>query len=186
MKKTPTAYHHPIRHKTRAESDLESLKSYEINNNISICCVHLFSDGNLGYLIRAAACFGAAKIYVIGSVPKYKELRILSCGLNNMVEIIQFRNPSEFLAYSRENGLYLVSLEQGDDATSIFDYRFPMDKKVCIVTGNETLGVPSEILNNSDVVFIPNPGPGTCMNTSQAANIGLYEYTRQRMGSKND
>ena len=48
-----------------------------------------------------------------------------------------------------------------------------------IITGNESTGVPGDVILNSDCVVIPNPGIAPCMNTSQAANVALYEYVRQ-------
>ena len=48
-----------------------------------------------------------------------------------------------------------------------------------IVTGHETTGVPSVILHKSKPIYIPMPGVGVCLNTSQGANVALYEYNRQ-------
>ena len=45
--------------------------------------------------------------------------------------------------------------------------------------GNEEVGVPPEILQSADVVYIPMPGVGYCLNTAQTANIILYEAVRQ-------
>ena len=47
------------------------------------------------------------------------------------------------------------------------------------MVGNEQSGIPTEILKNSDKVYIPMPGVGFCLNTSQTANIMLYEAVRQ-------
>jgi tRNA(Leu) C34 or U34 (ribose-2'-O)-methylase TrmL len=47
------------------------------------------------------------------------------------------------------------------------------------VVGNESTGVPIEILLNSEKIYIPMPGVGFCLNTSQAANIVLYEAVKQ-------
>jgi tRNA(Leu) C34 or U34 (ribose-2'-O)-methylase TrmL len=48
-----------------------------------------------------------------------------------------------------------------------------------VVVGQEQSGVPVDILVNSEKVCIPMPGAGYCLNTSQAANIFLYEATKQ-------
>ena len=50
---------------------------------------------------------------------------------------------------------------------------------MCLVVGHEESGIPIEILRNSEVVNIPMPGVGYCLNTSQAANILLYEAVKQ-------
>jgi len=130
-------------------------------------------------LVRAAACFGAGEVLVIGSLPSQRKLRQLSCNMNKFMTIKTFSTPSEFLEYTRDNNIHVVSLELCDKAVDITRYRFPTNKRVCIITGNESLGVPGEIIHNSDCIYIPNPGIAPCMNTSQAANVALYEYVRQ-------
>jgi tRNA(Leu) C34 or U34 (ribose-2'-O)-methylase TrmL len=64
---------------------------------------------------------------------------------------------------------------------NILDYEFELNQRISILTGNESYGVPAEIIMNSDCLVIPNPGYGGCMNTAQAANVALYEYVRQQM-----
>lgn len=173
----PTLVNLP-REKTRVQV-VEDKQKKAVKLPVSLAAINFQSDGNLGYLVRSAACFGAEEVLVIGSLPPYAELKKLSCATNLFMTIKSFRNPSEFLAYVRENNIHLVSLELCSTSIDITDYRFPQDRKVCIVTGNETTGVPTEIILNSDCVIIPNPGIGPCMNTSQAANVALYEYVRQ-------
>jgi len=176
--KTPAVYTNLFREKTRAQIADENL-SKAIKLPVSLACVHLCSDSNLGFLIRAAACFGASEVLVIGKLPSYRNLRQLSCGMNNYMTIKQFSNPNDFLQYNRERDTHIVSLELTKNSVDITNYEFPLDKKVCIITGNESTGVPSSIIHNSDCVAIPNPGIAPCMNTSQAANVALYEYVRQ-------
>jgi tRNA(Leu) C34 or U34 (ribose-2'-O)-methylase TrmL len=47
------------------------------------------------------------------------------------------------------------------------------------VVGNETTGVPTQILVNSKIIYIEMPGVGYCLNTAQTANIMLYEAVKQ-------
>lgn len=143
-------------------------------------------DQNLGYLIRAAACFGADTIHVIGSVPDRKFLNPLSGSLIDYVQINQYDNPHSFLEFARSSDLSLVSAELTDTSCSIHDYVFDLDK-TCLILGNEHTGVPAEILHHSDVVHIPMPGVGFCLNTAQVGNIMLFEFNRQlSMRSQNE
>ena len=146
---------------------------------ISLCCVNFKHDGNLGYLIRASACFGAECLHVIGSVPRRKKLNALSGTLYDYVKIIQHNTPSAFLSYARNKKIKLISAEICEDAIPINTYKFNYDSDVCLVVGNESTGVPIEILLNSDTIYVPMPGAGFCLNTSQAANIVLYEAVKQ-------
>ena len=95
------------------------------------------------------------------------------------MEIIQFANPAEFLTQMEAEGVQLVSAELVPEARSFFTYKFNFSRHICLVVGNEQTGVPAEIIHNSDGVYIEMPGVGYCLNTSQAANILLYEGTRQ-------
>ena len=163
--------------KTRSElvrSNIEQAKT----GNTHIATVHLGDDMNLAFVIRAAACFGAKSVMVIGSLPPYRILRQLSVGLNNFVHIQQFSTPELFLQHCRDKEIEAFSIELCDQAISIYDITFPSQEMV-IVTGHETTGVPSVILHRSTPIYIPMPGVGVCLNTSQAANVALYEYNRQ-------
>ena len=166
------------RDKTRRERYDEkknSAKTYPI----SLVCINFKHDGNLGFLIRSAACFGADCVHVIGSVPRRSVLDPLSGSLYDYVKIKQHSSPMAFLDYIRDNEIGLISAEICEGAEPITSYKFNFDGPLALVVGNEELGVPAEILNNSKKVYIPMPGIGFCLNTSQAANIMLYEVVKQ-------
>ena len=166
------------RSKTRRErydNKKNNAKSYPI----SLCCINFMHDGNLGYLARAAACFGAKSIHVIGSIPDRKILNSLSGSLYDYVEIKQYINPMSFLDYAKSQDINLISAEICEDSISLFAYKFNFDRHICLVVGHEELGIPVEILRNSEKIYIPMPGVGFCLNTSQAANIALYEAIKQ-------
>ena len=136
-------------------------------------------DGNLGYVIRAAACFGAESIHVIGTAPSRRILDPLSGSLYDYVTIKKHPNPRAFVDYTRQEGIKLVSAELIDAAIPLSLYNFSFERRLCLVVGQEECGVPIEILKNSDTVYIPLPGVGYCLNTSQTANILLYEAIKQ-------
>lgn len=150
---------------------------------VSVACINFGSDGNLAFLIRAAACFGAKNIYVIGNTSiKRAHLNDLSGSTYDFVNLLFFQNPTEFLAYSRKRNIKLVSLEISDTmpTTSLDDYQFDFTQEEnCIVVGSETTGVPVEIMKNSDIVTIPMRGISFCLNTSQTGNIALYVASKQ-------
>jgi len=116
---------------------------------------------------------------VVGHVPPRKAIESSSGSLYDYVEIISFSRPSEFLAHMQVEGIQVVAAEMVEGAKSLSSYRFNFDRPVCLVVGNEASGVPTEILIRSDVIYIPMPGVGYCLNNSQAANIMLYEAVKQ-------
>lgn len=166
-----------MRTQTRRERYSEKLKTAK-KLPVSLATINFRHEGNVAYIIRAAACFGAENVFVIGALPEQRILRALSGSIHQFVNIKCFKNVSEFLTFIKANEIKLVSLEISDDAIPIQDYRFQNDKHTCIVSGNEETGVPTEILMSSvDKIYIPMQSVGYCLNTAQAANIALYEYT---------
>ena len=171
--------HADVRSKTRRERYDEKSKNAQ-KFPIELCTVNFMHDGNLGYLIRAAACFGVQKIHVIGSYPSRAVLNPLSGSLYDYVQIQKYSTPREFLDMAKYRKMGLISAEISEDSTPITSYTFPSDRHMCLVVGQERLGIPIDILLNSEAkVEIPMPGVGFCLNTSQAANILLYEATKQ-------
>ena len=167
-----------VRNQTRRQR-YDQKKTTAQKNPISICAVNFGCDENLGYLIRAAACFGAECLHVIGKVPDRAYLIPVSGSLIDYVTIIQHANPHDFLEWARSNEIDLISAEISDGSTSVYNVEFDLTRKTCVVVGNENTGVPAEILHNSKIMHIPMPGIGFCLNTAQTANIILFEFNRQ-------
>jgi len=166
------------REETRRERYDEKLKTAK-KYPISLCAINFRVDDNLGYLVRSAACFGAERLYVIGHVPERSRIKASSGSLTDYVEIIQFSRPSEFLTEMELEGIKVISAELVEGARPLSSYTFDFSRPVCLVVGNEQVGVPTEILMQSEVLYIPMPGVGYCLNTAQAANILLYEAVKQ-------
>ena len=159
----------------RYDSKLKTAKKYPI----SLCAINFRVDDNLGYLIRSAACFGAERLYVVGHVPERSHIKASSGSLIDYVEITSFATPQDFVDHAKTEGIQIVAAELVEQARSLASYTFNFDSHLCLVVGNEESGVPTEIIQNSQVIYIEMPGVGYCLNTSQTANILLYEAVKQ-------
>lgn len=169
-----------VRSETRKQRYNKKQKTASIYP-IEVVCPNFMCEDNIAYIIRSAACFGVSVVNVIGSLPSYDRLRACSGSTHEFVKVNTFSNPGEFLDYTEENTIQIISCELDNDSKSIYGYRFP-ESRICLAIGHESLGIPVEILRASnDKVFIPMPGVGYCLNTSQAANIILHEYAKQRV-----
>ena len=146
---------------------------------LALCTTNFEVEGNLGFAARAAGCFGAQELLVLGRLPKPHILKALSGGVSDYVDFKTFANPRTLLEYARNQAYQIISLDLTEQAKPLYEYKFSRSTRVLFVVGNESTGIPIEILLNSQHLYIPMPGPGWCLNTSQAANIALYEYTRQ-------
>jgi len=144
---------------------------------LRIATVNFRIDENLGFVIRAAACFGAEGVDVIGHLPKHHVLKNKSGSTVDYLDIKQYSNPESFLI--RSVGRTLVAAELHERAVSLHNFQWPTGP-VTIIVGHEAVGVPTALLLNSQIVEVPMPGMGVCLNTSQAANVLLYDYTLKR------
>lgn len=167
-----------MRNKTRRER-YNLKKKTAVSLPLGIVTVNFDFNDNLAFTIRTAACYGAYDIHVIGSIPDRSLINPKSGSLVDYVNLHSYSNPSKFLQWSRKNNIKLISAELSDDATSLFDYDFNFCEKTCLVLGHETTGIPVEILMNSEKVYVPMPGIGFCLNTSQTGTAIMTEYVRQ-------
>ena len=170
--------------KTRRDRYNEKIANGEVKTfPFSLCAVNFQCDENIAYLIRTAACFGLQDVHVIGAMPDYEDVRRKSGTLHSFVNIHQYSNPSQFLEYARRTGMSVISVELTDNAFNLHNLNIPAlieySGHICFVVGNETTGVPAEIVHTTTNVYIPMPGAGFCLNTSQAANIVIYEAVKQ-------
>ena len=71
--------------------------------------------------------------------------------------------------------LKVIGLEKTKNSKDIFKYKFPENKKIVLVVGNEVKGLSPKILKYCDkVAHIPMYGKKESLNVSVAAGIGLY------------
>lgn len=160
--------------KQRYNNKLKNCKKFPVE----VACINFMHEGNAGYVVRSAACFGASTVNIIGACPEEKDLRRLSGTTCDYINIQKFSNPNEFIKYCKDNNITIVSAELTEHSENIHKFKFPKGR-VCIVAGHEETGVPVDILQHSEVVQIPMPGVGFCLNTAVTASVLLYEYTRQ-------
>lgn len=167
-----------IREHTRKQRYSKKLQTAKVLP-LELCTVNFMFDQNLGFLIRAAACFGVNKINVIGSIPPRSKLQSHSGSLCDYVVLESFSNPSKYLKYVEESKKEIISAEISNSAKPISSIDFAAFGNFHLVVGNELTGVPANILKKSTTVYVPMPGVGYCLNTAQAANIFLYEASKQ-------
>tara|TARA_R100000664_G_C2739337_1_gene128070 strand:+ start:342 stop:887 length:546 start_codon:yes stop_codon:yes gene_type:complete len=159
----------------RYDAKLKNAKKYPI----SLCAINFRADDNLGYLVRSAACFGAERLYVVGHVPERSRIKASSGSLIDYVDIVPFATPRDFVDFAKSEGIQIIAGELVEEARPLSHYDFNFNSHVCLVVGNETSGVPPEIIHQSQVIYIEMPGVGYCLNTAQAANLLLYECVKQ-------
>ena len=154
-------------------------KKEAISLPAAVATISFDFDENVAFLMRSAACFGLNEVFVIGKVPDRSYLNSRSGSLYDYISIKSFSNPLEFIGFAEENRYKVVAAEICEGSVSIYDYNFSFDHKTILLLGNETTGVPGDIVLRNDTVHIPMPGLGYCLNTSQAGTVIMNEYYRQ-------
>ncbi|MEM8787455.1 MAG: TrmH family RNA methyltransferase [Pseudomonadota bacterium] len=137
--------------------------------------------GNLGAMLRSAACFDAA-VDVIGPCGfalSDKALRRAALDYAGPQDVRYHVDWAAFRAAGDPGRLVLLSTGA---QTSLWQPRFrPEDR---LLVGRETGGVPDEVRAAADLaVRIPMPGGGRSLNVGVAAAIALAEVARQRAGA---
>lgn len=168
--------------KTRRERQ-EIRRPNSVTLPVSVCCINFDKEINVAHVMRSMACFGAKDLFVIGNVNAGgKALRAVSGSVNHCIRPIVFSTPNSWIQYCRERNVRIIALECPSDHTfgsrPIHELE-PDEREICLVVGHETSGVPVEILKAGECHHIDMRGFAPCLNTSQAANIGLYEMSKK-------
>ena len=82
---------------------------------ITVATVNFGCDENLGYIIRAAACFGCTEVHVIGRIPDRPFLKGASGSLVDYVDLISHSNPHDLIEWARNNKVMLVKSKPQPD-----------------------------------------------------------------------
>ena len=83
------------------------------------------------------------------------------------------------MSYAEKTKYPIISAEISNSSRPISSIDFNSFGNFHLVVGNESTGIPAEIRMQSTEIFIPMQGVGYCLNTSQTANIFLYEISSQ-------
>lgn len=175
----------PFRDQTRIQRYQQKVDSGKTKTlPVQTCCINFGNEINYLEILRASACYGSEVVHLIGNyMGSSQSAKAISGTTNSMIQTAQHKTPNDFIWYCRDNGIKILALELPEDksisVTEIYDYQFDFSQKTVIVGGNENTGVPLEILKSAEVVFIPMPGFGYCLNVAQAVNVALYEASRQ-------
>ncbi len=145
---------------------------------------------NVGSAFRTSDACLVSKLYLSGytACPPRKEIAKTALGAEEYVpwEAIKDIKSISASGGSAEGGkkvknikgIQMVAVEQAEKSVPYTEFKF--DFPVCLVFGNEILGVSKETLKQCDaVVHIPMLGVKESLNVATAYGIVLYEVLRQ-------
>ncbi len=144
---------------------------------------------NVGSIFRTADAAGVEKIYLAGVTPtpldrfgrKRKDLAKVALGAEEFLSWEYKKSLSALISALKKDGYEIVALEQ---STRAIDYRkFKIKNsaknKIALILGEETKGIPKNILDKCDTVIeIPMRGRKESLNVSVATGIALFRIIR--------
>lgn len=156
--------------KTVPESSKIILAAWEVKN-----------PTNLGKIIRLGHNLGAERILFVSDEPAYRESKIKkTAGFSFEQANWEILSKESFYSIINLNGHELVVLETCEGAKNIYLKKLP--QKMILLAGNESHGLPSEIINRSQKkIYIPMPGGCKSMNIAQALSVAGFEWYRQQI-----
>jgi len=127
---------------------------------------------NLGAILRSAYCTGVQGVVICKKqgAPLNASTYKAAAGLSEYLDIYEALSSISAIQEIHKAGyeIYLTSLG-GEDATAM-PYRRPL----CIVIGNEAVGVSKELKKYGTAVMLPQIVPDISYNASVAAGIILF------------
>lgn len=139
---------------------------------------------NVASIYRTADGAGVAKIYLVGVTPtpmdRFGKFRAdfskVALGAEKTVEWEHFKNFGAVYKKFKADGYEVLAVEQDKRSIPYFKYR--PSKKVALVFGEETKGLPKSVLDKCDQILeIPMRGKKESLNVSVAAGVVLYRLT---------
>ncbi|GAB4142415.1 MAG: RNA methyltransferase [Patescibacteria group bacterium] len=152
---------------------------------------------NVGSVFRTCDSAGIDKLFLTGISPYPPHSKLNKTALGSLESVSwEYHNSSlEILKRLKDDGVKILSLESFKNAKSIYDYFFSIidisevTKKskenfndICLVFGNEDVGISKEVLEISDeILTIPMFGKKDSLNIAVSAGIAIYEFVRKKI-----
>jgi 23S rRNA (guanosine2251-2'-O)-methyltransferase len=149
-------------------------------NPVYVVLDNLRSAYNVGSVFRTADAGCIEKVMPCGytACPPHKKLVKTALGTDRFVASEYFKSTADAIKSVRTAGMPVVALETVENSMKYTDFMFP--RPVCLVVGNEALGVSPEALALADhVVSIPLHGFKNSLNVVCAFAVVLFEILRQ-------
>ena len=135
---------------------------------------------NVGSIIRTCEGLGIEEIVLAGITPKPDHPRMNKTGLGAIPNLKWTYAKNGFMKVKelKSKGFQIISLESSRSSIPIEQVSKKILKEhLCLVVGNENLGIDPEIQNFSDlIVAIPMAGDKESFNVSVAFGIAAYHF----------
>jgi 23S rRNA (guanosine2251-2'-O)-methyltransferase len=143
---------------------------------------------NVGSMMRTSDAFRCSSMYLCGITvrPPHKDLMKTALGAENTIDWKYFSNTMEAIAALKDQGFFVIAIEQTYTSKSLSDIDFYSDRPIAFVFGNEVDGVAEDVLQHCDMcIEIPQFGSKHSFNVSVTCGMILWEYAKQHNKASN-
>lgn len=155
---------------------------------LTVLLPNIRSVYNVGSIFRTADAAGVSKMYLAGYTPspidrfgrKRSDIAKVALGAEDSASWEYHQDPKVLLEALKSRGVFIVAAEQDSRSVSYTKAVLPADREVCVMFGEETKGLPPELLTYADQILeIPMQGEKESLNVSVAAGIILFRLRDQ-------
>lgn len=138
---------------------------------------------NVGSMFRTANALGMDKIYLCGITPgpldrfnrPRKDFAKVALGAEKTISWERVDDTKTLVKKLREEGVYVVALEQDSNAKDYKEITIEGREAVAILMGPEVEGVPKDVLDEvSEIAEIPMQGSKESLNVGVAFGVAAY------------
>lgn len=149
--------------------------------SVSVIIHNVRSAHNVGAIFRTADGAGVAHLYLSGYTPspidrfgrKRSDIEKTALGAEQTVPWSTHRNLGSLIKKLKQDGVYVVALEQAPGATVYASIKIPTP--IAVVVGNEVRGLSKPTLAACDATaYIPMSGRKESLNVGIALAVFLF------------
>ena len=141
------------------------------NNNYCLFLDRIRDPGNLGTILRTAVACGFNDVYCYSCVDLYNP-KVVRSSMSAILKLNVIESNEEVLSRLNEYGYEILCADMNGE--NIFDCSF-LDKKVCLIIGNEANGVSDTVLSKSTkTISLPMQNIES-LNAGVCASVMMYQ-----------
>ncbi len=141
--------------------------------NFSVLIMNILFDNNAGNIVRSANAFGAEEIILYGH-KKFDRRASVGAEFYSHFQHLKFVEDLDPLFKEFD---VIVAVENTPNAVVLEDYVWDHSKKTLLIFGQESAGIPPEILEKcTATVAITQRGSVRSLNVAVAAGIVMNSY----------